>query len=213
MLVSDVRIDVVTSHNLFAYMPWALLAWSSWAVMSYSHTGHERCSHRCRRWSYEILQNRMWNHKVAECIAKCKGINDLWFYGILTAFKPRSGMKPTTRILVWNPPMEILVSAFEIHVCNGLLLSTSYKWLLRVDQAFYESYTCDIFIIGIDYTTSNKVQGMRTFHGNSLHDTTKPKANPYQQVSLCRLSQVTRNNCLTACLASQILGLKVWNFM
>lgn len=37
-------------------------------------------------------------------------------------------------------------------------------------------------IFGIDYTTSNKVQGMRTFHGNSLHDTTKPKANPYQQI-------------------------------
>lgn len=37
-------------------------------------------------------------------------------------------------------------------------------------------------IFGIDYTTSNKVQGMKTFNGWSLHDTRQQKANPYQQV-------------------------------
>ena len=41
------------------------------------------------------------------------------------------------------------------------------------------SYFC---LTGIDYTTSNKVQGMKTFHGWSLHDTKQQKANPYQQV-------------------------------
>ena len=34
--------------------------------------GHEHCSHRCCERSYEMLQNRIWYHKIAECIAKYK---------------------------------------------------------------------------------------------------------------------------------------------
>ena len=45
-------------------------------------------------------------------------MNDLGIYGLFTVFQVRNGVKPTTRTLAWNPPMEILVSAFEM--CNGL---------------------------------------------------------------------------------------------
>ena len=38
----------------------------------------------------------------------------LWFYGVLIVFQPRKGMKPAPLIYAWNPPMKILVSAFEI---------------------------------------------------------------------------------------------------
>ncbi|XP_052241841.1 copine family protein 1-like isoform X2 [Dreissena polymorpha] len=43
-------------------------------------------------------------------------------------------------------------------------------------------------IFGIDYTLSNKVSGMNTFHGLSLHDTTSKKTNPYQEV-ICILGE------------------------
>ena len=36
------------------------------------------------------------------------------FYGVLIVFQPRNGMKPAPIIFAWNPPMKILVSAFEI---------------------------------------------------------------------------------------------------
>ena len=39
-------------------------------------------------------------------------------YGVLIVFQPRNGMKPAPLTLAGNPPMEILVSAFEI--CSGL---------------------------------------------------------------------------------------------
>ncbi|XP_052765223.1 copine family protein 1-like isoform X2 [Mya arenaria] len=43
-------------------------------------------------------------------------------------------------------------------------------------------------IFGIDYTLSNKIQGEKTFHGLSLHDTTSQKNNPYQEV-ICILGE------------------------
>ena len=49
-------------------------------------------------------------------------------------------MEATTLTLAWNPPVEILVSAFEIW--NGLFDKPQHKWLLSEDQAFWESYTC-----------------------------------------------------------------------
>ena len=45
-------------------------------------------------------------------------MTDLRFYDLFTAFQARNGVKPTTRTLARNSPMEILVAAFEM--CNGL---------------------------------------------------------------------------------------------
>ena len=116
--VSSICIDVVSSHKLFAHMQWALLALMSWAVISYWHMGYVHCSYRCSEQAYELLQNGIWYHKIAECIARYKWINDLWYNGLLIVFHSRNGMKPTTLTLAWNQPVEILVAAFEI--CNGL---------------------------------------------------------------------------------------------
>ena len=41
------------------------------------HKGREHCKHRYREQSYEILQNRIRYHKIAECIARYKGMNGL----------------------------------------------------------------------------------------------------------------------------------------
>ena len=97
--MSAVGIDVVSDHKLFAYRVMRLFAQMSWGVIW--HTA-EMCMY----------------HKIAEWIAKYKWMNDLWFYGILTVFQPRNGMKPATLTLAWNLPVVILVSAFEI--CSGL---------------------------------------------------------------------------------------------
>ena len=106
----------------------------SWEIISYSHTGCAHCSHRCRKQVYEMLQNRKWYHKIAECIARYKWLNDIWFYGLLTAFQPRNGMRPTILTLAWNPPKDILMSPLKYAMVY--LISINYKWLLSVDQAF-----------------------------------------------------------------------------
>ena len=41
-------------------------------------------------------------------------MNSLLFYGVLIVFQTRNGMKPAPLIFAGNPPMKILVSAFEI---------------------------------------------------------------------------------------------------
>ena len=38
--------------------------------------------------------------------------------------------------------MDILVLAFELRYAMIILICINYKWLLSVDQAFCESYTC-----------------------------------------------------------------------
>ena len=45
-------------------------------------------------------------------------MNDLRFYGLLTVFQARNGVKPTTRTLAGNPPMGDFSFGFEM--CNGL---------------------------------------------------------------------------------------------
>ena len=60
--MSAVGIDVVSAHKLFAYR-----------VMSTVRTqGCEHCLLGYREQSYEILQNRIPYHKIAECIARYK---------------------------------------------------------------------------------------------------------------------------------------------
>ena len=80
--MSAIGLDVVSCHKFFTYI-----------VGSHN----------------EILQNHVWYHKIAVCIARYKRMNDIWFNGLLTVFQSRYSMKPTTCILAWNPPVEILV--------------------------------------------------------------------------------------------------------
>ena len=84
--------------------------------ISYAHTGRQRWSHRyCER------SNTAESHMVSPGSRMHRKVqmND-WplTYGLLPLFQPRNGRKPTTSTLAQNPPMEILVLAFEI--CNGL---------------------------------------------------------------------------------------------
>ena len=141
LCLSAVCIDIVINHTLFAHMLWPLLALMSWATISYSRTG-------CVAVCIDVVSRYMKCCKIAygtvsqESRMHCKVQMNEWplIYGFLTAFQPRNGMRPTTLTLAWNPPMEILVSAFEI--CSGLFDKHHYKWLLSIDQAFCESYTC-----------------------------------------------------------------------
>ena len=58
--------------------------------------------------SHTVSQDRRMHCKVQ--------MNDigLRFYGVLIVYQPRNGMKPAPLIFAGNPPMKILVSAFEI---------------------------------------------------------------------------------------------------
>ena len=66
------------------------------------------------------------------------------------------------------------------HFCVKMINECTYTYDSKTHEILF-FYFC---LAGIDYTTSNKVQGMKTFHGWSLHDTKQQKANPYQQVKL-----------------------------
>ena len=96
--VSAIRIDFVCSHKLLVQMPCVLLAYLLRMVKCCSHTGHERVLSGHVK-SYEILQNRLWYHKVADRIARYKGINDLGLFWLFTVFQARNGVKPTIRTL------------------------------------------------------------------------------------------------------------------
>ena len=78
--MSAVGIDVVSVHNLFDY---TVASTVSTDIVS-SH--------------YEILQNRIRYHKIAECIARYKRMNCLRFYGVSIVVQPRNGMKPAPLI-------------------------------------------------------------------------------------------------------------------
>lgn len=64
-----------------------------------------------------------------------------------------------------------------------------FNTLEEVTQAIKEQGIehCSL-IFGIDYTLSNRVQGQNSFGGQSLHDVTQARANPYQQV-ICILGE------------------------
>ncbi|XP_053381711.1 copine family protein 1-like [Mercenaria mercenaria] len=64
-----------------------------------------------------------------------------------------------------------------------------YETLAEITKAMKEAgvENCGL-IFGIDYTISNKLQGQKTFDGHSLHDITKDKINPYQEV-ICILGE------------------------
>ena len=54
----------------FAIRAYAMIAVSIDVVCDHKGRGH--CEHSYREQSYEILQNRIRCHKIAECIARCK---------------------------------------------------------------------------------------------------------------------------------------------
>ena len=45
---------------------------------------------------------------------KYKLMNDLWYYGALIVFQSGNEMKPAPLTFAWNPPIEILVSAWHM---------------------------------------------------------------------------------------------------
>ncbi|KAK3576004.1 hypothetical protein CHS0354_007542 [Potamilus streckersoni] len=69
------------------------------------------------------------------------------------------------------------------------VIKDNYKTLHDVTKAMADAdiQDCEL-IFGIDYTKSNKSQGQKTFGGLSLHDTSGPNFNPYQQV-ICILGE------------------------
>ena len=69
--MSAVCIDIVNRQRLFAHMPGALLAYMSCAVISY-RIQVVSAVHIDIVSSRKILQNRIWYHKIAECIARYK---------------------------------------------------------------------------------------------------------------------------------------------
>ncbi|KAL3891897.1 hypothetical protein ACJMK2_004139 [Sinanodonta woodiana] len=69
------------------------------------------------------------------------------------------------------------------------VIRDNYKTLHDVTKAMADAdiHDCEL-IFGIDYTISNTTQGQTTFRGFSLHDTSGPIFNPYQQV-ICILGE------------------------
>ncbi|KAK3610107.1 hypothetical protein CHS0354_032203 [Potamilus streckersoni] len=62
------------------------------------------------------------------------------------------------------------------------VIRDNFKTLKDVAKAMKTAGVNDCgLIFGIDYTVSNRIQGQKTFGGRSLHDTSGPQMNPYQQ--------------------------------
>ncbi|KAK3576005.1 hypothetical protein CHS0354_007543 [Potamilus streckersoni] len=72
---------------------------------------------------------------------------------------------------------------------NFYVIRDNYTALHDVTKAIKEAGVSECgLIFGIDYTMSNHLQGQKTFGGRSLHDTSGPELNPYQQ-TICILGE------------------------